>query len=92
MSILGFIILLLVAAVCGSVGQALAGYSRGGCLVAIVLGFVGAYLGMWIAQQFGLPEFLAVSIEGQPFPIIWSVLGAALISAFFGLLRRRRSF
>ncbi len=92
MSIVGFLVLLLVAAVCGTVGQALAGYSRGGCLVAIVLGFLGAYLGMWLAQQLGLPEFLAVNIEGQPFPIVWSVIGAALLSLFFSLLSRRRAF
>jgi len=92
MSILGFVVLLIIAAICGSVGQALAGYSRGGCLVSIVLGFIGAYLGMWIANQLGLPEIFALNIDGQPFPIIWSILGAALVAAVFGLLSRSRAF
>lgn len=90
MSLVGFIILLLIAAVCGSIGQALAGYSRGGCLVSIVLGFIGAYLGLWIAQQFGLPEFFTLTIDGRPFPIVWSILGAGLVAAVFGLVSRRR--
>ncbi len=90
MSLFSFLILLLIAAVCGSIGQALAGYSRGGCLAAIVLGFIGAYLGTWIAQQLGLPTILAINIDGQPFPIVWSILGAGLVAALFGLLSRRR--
>jgi hypothetical protein len=31
MSLVGFIILLVIAAIAGSIGQALAGYSLGGC-------------------------------------------------------------
>ena len=38
----GFLLLLLIAAVSGSIAQALVGYSRGGCIVSIVLGFIGA--------------------------------------------------
>lgn len=36
MSLLGFIMLLLVAAIAGSLGQALAGYSRGSCVISIL--------------------------------------------------------
>ncbi|MCA9972038.1 MAG: hypothetical protein KC425_17560 [Anaerolineales bacterium] len=91
MTLFEFLILLLIAAICGSLGQALAGFSRGGCLLSIVLGFIGAYLGMWIARQLGLPELLTVNIGGQPFPIVWSVLGSALVAAFFGLISRQRT-
>lgn len=94
MSLFGLIILVIVAAVCGSLGQAIAGFSRGGCLVAAVVGFIGAFLGMWLAQQMGLPELLPVTIDGETFPILWSIIGSALFSAILGLLsgrRRRRS-
>lgn len=90
MSLLSFLVLLIIAAICGSIGQALAGYSRGGCLVSIVLGFIGAYIGLWIAQQLGLPEILTINIDGQPFPIVWSILGAGLVAAIFGFISRRR--
>jgi hypothetical protein len=43
MSMLELLLLLLVAALIGAVGQAIAGYSRGGCLVSIALGFIGAH-------------------------------------------------
>jgi uncharacterized membrane protein YeaQ/YmgE (transglycosylase-associated protein family) len=88
MSLIGFLVLLLIAAICGSVGQALAGYSLGGCLVSIVVGFIGAYLGMWIAGKMGLPEIFAVNIDGEPFPIIWAIIGSAVFTLIVALLRR----
>ena len=84
------LILLLVAGICGSLGQAIAGYSRGGCLVSIALGFVGALLGMWIARMMGLPELFPVSIGGTRFPIIWSIIGSALFVAVITLITRSR--
>lgn len=88
MTLLGFLLLLIIAAIAGAVGQSLAGYNLGGCLVSIVVGFIGAYIGMWIAGKMGLPELLAVNIEGKPFPIIWSVVGAALLTLVIALIRR----
>jgi uncharacterized membrane protein YeaQ/YmgE (transglycosylase-associated protein family) len=88
MTLTGFIILLIIAAICGSIGQALAGYDLGGCLVSIVVGFIGAYLGMWIAGKFGLPEIFTVTIEGKAFPIIWAIIGSALFTLIMALLRR----
>jgi uncharacterized membrane protein YeaQ/YmgE (transglycosylase-associated protein family) len=87
MTLFGFLILLAIAAICGSIGQSLAGYDLGGCLVSIVVGFIGAWLGMWIAGKFGLPEIFAISIEGKPFPIVWAVIGSALFTLVIGLIR-----
>lgn len=91
MSLFGLLVLLVVAAVCGALGQAIAGYSVGGCLISIVVGFVGAYLGVWLAQQFGLPELYVVNVDGQPFPIVWSIIGSALLAAIVGLISRPRA-
>lgn len=81
-------ILLVIAGLCGSLGQAISGFSRGGCLVSIALGFIGALLGLWLAGQLGLPEIFVVQIGGKAFPIIWSVIGSALFVAIVGLLTR----
>lgn len=88
MSLLGFLLLLLIAAICGAVGQSLAGYSLGGCLVSIVVGFIGALIGKWLAVKLNLPFLLTINIEGESFPIIWAVVGAALFTLVIGLLRR----
>jgi uncharacterized membrane protein YeaQ/YmgE (transglycosylase-associated protein family) len=88
MDLASLLLLLLIAGVCGAVGQSLAGYSLGGCLVSVVVGFVGAFLGRWIAGAFGLPEPLAVEVGGQTFPLVWTILGSALFALGIGLLRR----
>lgn len=90
MTLGGFLLLMLIAGLCGSLAQAIAGYSHGGCLVSIVLGFIGAILGTWIAQQLGIGEILAIQVGGRSFPIVWSIIGAALFVAILNLLSSRR--
>jgi uncharacterized membrane protein YeaQ/YmgE (transglycosylase-associated protein family) len=91
MSLFGFVVLLVIAAICGALGQAIAGYSLGGFLISIVVGFVGAWLGTWLAGQLGLPELLVINIDGQPFPIVWAVVGSAVLAIVVGLLTRPRA-
>ena len=86
MSLLGFIILLFIAAVAGAIGQAIAGFSRGGCLASIGIGFIGAFIGLWLAQTFGLPTFFVINIDGEPFPLIWAIIGGALFAALLSLI------
>jgi uncharacterized membrane protein YeaQ/YmgE (transglycosylase-associated protein family) len=88
MTILEFVILLVIAAVCGMIGQALAGAGRGGLLVSIALGFIGALLGLWIARAMHLPELFAVQVGNTTFPVIWSIIGSALFVAVLSLLTR----
>jgi uncharacterized membrane protein YeaQ/YmgE (transglycosylase-associated protein family) len=91
MTILDLLVLLVVAGICGGLAQSIVGYSRGGCLVSIVLGFIGALLGTWLARLLALPELFTLVIGGQPFPVIWSVIGAALFVALLNLLNARRT-
>jgi uncharacterized membrane protein YeaQ/YmgE (transglycosylase-associated protein family) len=90
MTLLDLIVLLVVAGICGALGQAITGYSRGGCLVSIALGFVGALIGMWLARVMHLPELYAVQIGTTHFPIVWSIIGSALFVAVITLLTRSR--
>jgi uncharacterized membrane protein YeaQ/YmgE (transglycosylase-associated protein family) len=55
-SLESLIILLIVAAVVGTLAQLLSGYARGGLPGSIVLGFIGALIGTWCAREFGLPK------------------------------------
>lgn len=89
MTLLDFLILLAIAGVCGAVGRGVGGgFSRGGCLVSIAIGFIGALLGMWLARQMGLPELFTINVGGTSFPIIWSILGSAILVAVLGLIGR----
>jgi len=88
MSLIELLVLLAIAAICGGIGQSLAGFDLGGCLVSIVVGFVGAYIGMWLAGKLGLPELLEIKIGGKTFPIIWAIIGSAVFTFIVVLIRR----
>ncbi len=89
-SLPALIVLIVIAAVCGALGKALGGGARGGLPASIALGFIGALLGPWVANQLALPEPLVIVVGGHPFPILWSIIGAALFVAVIHLLSGRR--
>lgn len=89
MTIWEFLILLLIAAICGGVAQAIAGFSRGGLLVAIAVGFIGALIGMWLQRLTGAPEIFTVQVGDTAFPIIWSIIGGVLFAVVVSLLTPR---
>lgn len=88
-SLTGLIFLIVIAAVCGAVGRALAGGVRGGLIVSTALGFIGALLGPWVAGKLSLSEPFMVHVAGQAFPVLWSIVGAALFVALLHLVSRR---
>src|SRR5262249_21290139 len=91
-NLIDFCIMLLIAGICGALAQAIVGYSRGGCLVSIALGFIGALFGTWISRALNLPELLVLNFGSTSFPVIWSIIGAALFVAVIALLSGRRRY
>ena len=90
MGIVELLVLLLVAGILGAIGKAIAGGTRGGFLVSIALGFVGALLGTWLARNTGLPELFTFNVAGTKLPIVWSIIGCAIFVALINLVSRRR--
>jgi uncharacterized membrane protein YeaQ/YmgE (transglycosylase-associated protein family) len=90
MTWIDLLLLLVIAGVCGAVAQAIVGYTRGGCLASIGLGFIGALLGTFIARWLGLPEIFAITLGGKTFPIIWSILGSTIFVALLHVIQGRR--
>src|SRR3954447_8749880 len=89
-SITGLIVLLIIAGICGGIGRAIGGGTPGGFFVSIAVGFVGALLGTWIAKAMHLPDLMVVTVDRHPFPIVWSIIGAALFVALVHLMSGRR--
>jgi uncharacterized membrane protein YeaQ/YmgE (transglycosylase-associated protein family) len=86
-----FIVPLVIAGVCGSIGSGLAGHRNVGCLGSIALGFIGAWLGRWLSHAVHLPEVITIQIGNERFPIVWSIAGAALFVGVIYFLTRPRS-
>jgi uncharacterized membrane protein YeaQ/YmgE (transglycosylase-associated protein family) len=90
MTIVEFVVLLVIAAIAGTLGQSLAGYNLGGLLVSIVVGFIGAFIGLWLARELDLPTLISIQIDDTAFPLIWSIVGSALFAVAVGMLTRGR--
>ena len=92
MTLTGILVLLLIAGIAVIrmlMARRTSGYSFGGCLMSIIVGFVGAYVGVWLAGQLGLPEVFTINVEGEAFPILWGIVGSAILSLILGLFTRR---
>ena len=88
MTLVDFLILAVIAAICGTIGESLVGYSAGGCLTSAVIGYIGAFVGLWLARKFGLPELFTVTVGGNTIPVVWSIIGSALLVAGLAVIRR----
>ena len=80
MSVGEVFVYLVVALFCGLVGQALAGRSLGGLVVSTVVGLIGAMLGGYIARSLKAPEPFLVVVGDRTIPMLWTVIGAALVT------------
>ena len=90
MTLLDFIVYLVVAGVCGALARALVGGTGGGFILSILLGFLGAFVGTWLARMLHLPTLAVVDISGHPFPIVWAVIGGIILAALAQALTRPR--
>ena len=66
--------------------MAITGFHRGGCLISVVMGFIGAMVGTYLSGLVGLPDILTIKVGGANFPVIWSIIGAVVFSLPLSLL------
>jgi uncharacterized membrane protein YeaQ/YmgE (transglycosylase-associated protein family) len=91
MTVLDFFLYLVIAGICGAIARAVAGGTPGGFIISVLVGFLGALLGVWIARMAGLPRLVVVAVDGHPFPIVWSIIGGLiLVAVVHAVLPRRR--
>jgi len=88
MSVVDLLLLLLVGAICGAIAEMIVGFSPGGFLASVAIGFLGALIGTWLAGRLGLPSVLAVRIGGYTIEILWAILGAIILLLIISFFRR----
>ena len=86
MSFTEILILLLIAGVCGGIAKSIVGLSRGGCIVSIVVGFIGAFIGRWLSAKMGLPDLFVIKVGNTNFQLIWSIIGAIIFVALLSII------
>ena len=67
-----FLLLLLIAALSGSIGARIAGREGMGCLASIALGFIGALIGRWLAGRGSHPLLVSTDVYR---PAVWNSFG-----------------
>lgn len=83
MSLIGFIVLLLVAAVVGAIAEALVGWRTGyGWIGTIIVGLIGAWIGSAL--------FRIGPIIGGVY-LISAILGSVILTAVLKLVTGRRT-
>jgi uncharacterized membrane protein YeaQ/YmgE (transglycosylase-associated protein family) len=80
------LISLIIAGIAGSIGRSLLGFSRGGCIISIVVGFIGAIIGTWLARELQLPDPFMIVIRGTSYNILWTIIGAVIFTAVLSLI------
>lgn len=86
----GLAVLLLIAGILGAVSTSLGKRGSGGFVLAVLLALVGAIVGPWLAREFQMSELINLRVDGQPFPLISSAVGAAVAVTMLRLASGRQ--
>ncbi|HLG32185.1 MAG TPA: GlsB/YeaQ/YmgE family stress response membrane protein [Ignavibacteriaceae bacterium] len=90
MSFLDIVILLVIAGLTGSIARSLVGFDKGGCLLSVAVGFIGALIGTWLARELNFPDIYSFEIRGITYPVVWSLIGAVLFTALLSLISPKK--
>ncbi len=82
-----FVIMLVIAGVCGSVAESLTGYTRGGMLFSVGIGLLGGFLGESLAAEMGMPALMVIRIDDQGIDVAWTIIGAVVLVFALSFLR-----
>ncbi len=80
------LISLIIAGISGAIAKSLVGFDRGGCILSIIVGFIGALIGSWLAREMNLPDPFPFTIRGTEYRLIWTILGAVIFTAVLSFI------
>jgi len=80
------LISLLIAGIAGGIAKYLVGFDRGGCIISIIVGFIGAMIGSWLARELDLPDLIIFTIRGTEYHILWTIIGAVIFTVILSII------
>lgn len=90
MNLIGILLLIIIAGICGAIAEFLVGYSPGGLVLSVIVGVIGAYFGNvfgeWIYQLIPF-RFLNVQVGNITIDIVWAIIGSIIFLIVLSLLR-----
>jgi uncharacterized membrane protein YeaQ/YmgE (transglycosylase-associated protein family) len=93
-NLLELLIALVVAGICGAIGEWVVGFRAGGALISIIIGVIGAYVGNLFAGLVfrsapSVQHIVFISVGRIQYDLVWALIGSILI--VFGLAALRGS-
>jgi uncharacterized membrane protein YeaQ/YmgE (transglycosylase-associated protein family) len=82
---MSFIVWIVLGLIAGFIASKIVNNSGEGLLLDIVLGIVGAVVGGWLFNQFGMPGVSGLNL----YSVLVSVVGAALFLIVYHAITRR---
>ena len=82
---MSFVIWIVFGLIAGFIASRLVNKSGDGMLVDIVLGIVGAVVGGWLFNAFGMPGVTGFNV----YSVVVAVIGAAVLLVVYHALTRR---
>lgn len=82
---MSFIVWIVLGLIAGFIASKIVNNSGEGLLLDIVLGIVGAVVGGWLFNQFGMPGVSGLNL----YSVLVSVVGAALFLIIYHAITRR---
>jgi len=58
--------------------------------LSIVVGFIGAMIGTWLARELNLPDPFPFTIRGTVYYILWAIIGAVIFTAVLSLISPKK--
>jgi hypothetical protein len=89
MPIAWYLTLVLIAGACALGDQILRGFTLRGFLAATSVALFGTIMGWALGVGMSLPEIIPLHVEGRPFPLLWSFLGAFTLLAALDFVEKR---
>jgi uncharacterized membrane protein YeaQ/YmgE (transglycosylase-associated protein family) len=86
MNLIDLVLMVVVAIVCGSIAQLTSSYSRGGWIVNLGVGFLGAMAGVAISRLLHAPKIYDLTVQAIDFPIMYAIIGSVFFLAAIGFL------
>lgn len=80
-----FITSIIIAFICGALGARIAGRSSS-FFSSVLIGFIGSYIGQYLAQATKITLPLTYTINGQTVHFLWNIIGAMVLVALQNLI------
>lgn len=89
MSIIDYFLIFVIVGVCGIIAQAVFNFRKSGFALSVLLGTIGAFLGVIIARMLEIPELLTIQIGYEAIPVFWSVMGSGIFAILLNIVIKR---